>query len=228
MFLGFEWLDLIKTSRSKSGSNTRGNINNLKGRSNFMNKLLKLAAAAAVGASLTTGIAAAQSGGSIDNTGYNSDNKVITKNINKAEVDNDNHLRLSNNNNQNAYSGEVDVKKNTNAGNAASGNASNGNSLSATVSVSNDGLAGWSWGSSDPASGGSIDTTGANSNNVIVNKNINKLDVDNDNTICVTNTNTQVATSGSVEVEKNTNAGSATSGNASNSNSSSFNLSVAN
>ncbi len=192
-----------------------------------MNKLLKLAAAATVGASLTTGIAAAQSG-SISDTGYSSNNKVITKNVNKAEVDNNNHLRLSNNNGQTASSGHVESEKNTNAGNAASGNASNGNALSARVSVSNDGLAGWSWGSSDPASGGSINTTGAESNNVIVNKNINKLDVDNNNTICVTNNNEQTAVSGSVEVEKNTNAGSATSGNASNSNSSSFDLSVAN
>jgi hypothetical protein len=193
-----------------------------------MNKLLRIAAAAAVSASLVTGLAAAESGGSISNTGPDSTNKIINKNSDRLSVHNDNDVNVRNSNDQNATTGEAEVEDNTTGGDATSGNASNSNSLDASVTVDNSaGLANLSFGGSG-SSGGSIDTTGPDSNNVIVNKSSTSVRINNDNDINICNTNTQNATSGEASVEHNTTGGSATSGDATNTNSSTFSVSVTN
>ena len=101
-----------------------------------MKKLLKILAAAAVSASLTTGLAVAQTG-SISNTGPDSENEIEFSLDNSANIDNNNDVSASNRNDQDADSGEAEVEGNTTGGNATSGDASNTNSMTSTVNVSN-------------------------------------------------------------------------------------------
>ncbi|HEU5004861.1 MAG TPA: hypothetical protein VFT49_02115 [Candidatus Saccharimonadales bacterium] len=195
-----------------------------------MHKLIRLATAAVVSATLTTGVAAAQS--TISTTGPNSWNWVHSSNRNHVSVDNDNHVSVHNNNHQAAYTGTAVVSNSTNAGDATTGDASNDNTFDATVNVDNSGSGAWVAGMSTVGSGGdsggSIDTTGPNSHNAIDTQNSNSVRVDNDNNVYVHNDNTQCATSGDATVTNTTNGGSATTGNASNTNSSTFDLSVSN
>jgi hypothetical protein len=193
-----------------------------------MKKLLRIATAAAVSASLVTGFAAAESGGSIDTTGPDSHNVIINKNSDRLRIHNDNDVNLTNSNDQHAYTGDAKVSHNTTGGDATSGDASNSNSLDATVNVDNSaGMAGMSFGGSG-STGGSIDNTGPDSHNVIVNKSSTSVRISNDNDINICNTNNQRATSGDATVRDNTTGGSATSGDATNTNSATFSVSVTN
>jgi hypothetical protein len=192
-----------------------------------MRKLLRIASAAAVSASLVTGFAAAETGGSIDTTGPDSHNVIINKNSDKLRVHNDNDVSLRNTNDQDADSGDAKVSHNTTGGDATSGDASNSNSLDASVDVSNgSGLEGFSLGSA--TGGGSISNTGPDSHNVIVNKSSTSVRISNDNDIKIRNTNDQDANSGNARVSDNTTGGSATSGDATNTNSATFSVSVSN
>jgi hypothetical protein len=149
-------------------------------------QLIRAAAATVLGLSLTTGFAAAD----ITNTGPDSNNTVNTTNSQSADVDNDNHVTLRNDNDQHAYSGDAKVFHNTTGGSASSGDASNSNSLSASVSINNSGSGGMG-GSWSPAAAGSINTTGPDSNNTINTTNTSTLNVDNDNHVYVNNDNDQ-------------------------------------
>jgi hypothetical protein len=201
------------------------NIINKKGVT--MTKLLRLAAAAAVSASLTTGLAAAQTG-SIDTTGPNSSNHVTVRSSQSFRQTNNNHVHASNTNSQSAGSGDATVQNNTNGGSASSGSASNSNSTSASVSVSNSSMAGGlgAFAASDPS--GSISTTGPNSTNTVHATSSSHVNVTNNNKVYLTNTSTQTATSGNATVQNNTNAGDASTGDASNTNSSTFDISIDN
>jgi hypothetical protein len=196
-----------------------------------MIKLLRLAAAAAVSASLTTGLAAAQSG-SIDTTGPNSNNRVHVRSSQDVRVTNNNRLNLRNTNTQRADTGRADVSNNTYGGSAMSGNASNDNSTDATVSVSNSSAG--SLGSWVGGGGGGNDVsatmsdTGPNSHNTIDASSSTNVNLTNNNNVTVSNTSTQTANSGNATVSNNTHGGDAVSGDASNTNSSSFDISIDN
>lgn len=191
-------------------------------------QLYRAAAATVLGLSLTTGIAAAQTG-SINTTGHDSYNKVSSHVTNRARVDNDNHVSLYTSNNQTATTGDARSTENTTGGGASTGNATNSRSVSATLNVNNSaGLAGMNWGGSGGDLNGTISNTGADSTNVVSSKVYNSLSVNNDNNICVTTTNNQTATSGDAKVSENTTGGSASTGNATNTSSDTFVLSVTN
>jgi hypothetical protein len=191
-----------------------------------MRKLLRLAAATAVSASLTTGLAAAQAG-SIDTTGPNSHNTVHVRSTNKFNQTNNNHVKAQVSNDQHAYSGDAKVKNNTNAGDATTGSASNDNSTSLSASVSNSSpdLGGFMGGGEASAD---MSNTGPNSTNRINVTSDNSVRITNNNNVSVSNTSTQHASSGDATVQNNTNGGSATTGDASNTNSTTIDLSVSN
>jgi hypothetical protein len=191
-----------------------------------MRKLLRIAAASAVSVSLTTGLAAAQSG-SIDTTGPNSHNTVTVKSENKFRQTNNNHVSAHVSNDQHAYSGDAKVRNNTNAGDATTGSASNDNSTSLSASVSNStpDIGGFMGGGGASAS---MSTTGPNSTNRINVSSENNVSITNNNKVYVSNTSDQHASSGDATVQNNTNGGSATTGDASNTNSTTIDLSVSN
>lgn len=191
-------------------------------------QLYRAAAATVLGLSLTTGIAAAQTG-TITTTGAESYNKVSSHVRNRAEVENNNNVSLYSSNHQSAYTGDATSKQNTTGGGASTGNATNTRSVSAALTVNNSaGLSGMDWGASNPSQTGTISNTGFDSTNVVSSKVSNSLEVENNNNICVTTTNEQTASSGDATVKQNTTGGSATSGNASNTSSDTFVLSVTN
>lgn len=74
---------------------------------------------------------------SISYTGQDSDNKVVTKISNNLSVKNDTDVHVSNYNDQDARSGNVDANRNTTVGNVSSGNVSNTSSTSTEIKVSN-------------------------------------------------------------------------------------------
>jgi hypothetical protein len=82
------------------------------------------------------GVANAQSA-SITDSGRDSDNKIEFINKCELKVDNDTHVSITNNNDQNATSGDANVKNNDDVGSVTTGNASNSNSSDFNVSVSN-------------------------------------------------------------------------------------------
>jgi hypothetical protein len=194
----------------------------------MQSKILRYAAISLATLGVGMGVAAADSA-SIDTTGPHSRNNVDIDNNNQATLDNNNRLRVNNDVDQHASSGDARVSNNTNGGSAQSGDATNDNSLDTSVSVSN-GNGGGNW-SDFFGSGGtdaSIGTTGPNSNN--------RIDVDNRNTLRITNTNNvnvrndvdQRATSGDARVSNNTFGGDATSGDASNTNSTTTSVDISN
>lgn len=192
-----------------------------------MKKLLKILAAAAVSASLTTGMAAAQTG-SIGNTGPDSDNNIKNTTENDVDINNSNDVFALNFNGQRASSGEASAEKNTTAGNVSSGNASNSNNSSTSVSASNSAGSGmWTWGG-DGGQSGSINNTGPKSDNKVENKIENDLDVTNTNDVAVINVNLQRATTGEAEAKNNTTVGDVTSGDASNTNTTTTTVNVSN
>lgn len=158
--------------------------------------------------------------------GYSAPSRTVTK----AEVENNNDIRVRSSNYQTAVSGNVRSEDNTTAGSAASGSASNSASVSANIAVDNtasgealmDAVAAvptsssQSFGSYGHGShGGSTSTS-------------TELEVENNNTVDVALCNDQMATTGNVTVEGNTTAGNATSGNASNTSSATLSINVAN
>jgi len=76
-------------------------------------------------------------GGSISDTGPNSDNSIKTRVNNSVSINNDNDISISNDNDQHASSGDARVSGNTFGGDATSGDASNTNSSTFSISVTN-------------------------------------------------------------------------------------------
>lgn len=181
-----------------------------------MKKLARVAAVSVMAISLTSGVAAAHSG-TIGTTGPDSTNKVEFRDDSTRRVENNNDLRVHNNNPQYARTGDASVRHNTTGGDAESGAAENDSLLRASVSLSNAGssaaaLAGGAGGSHT----GSMTNTGPDSYNKIEFKDTSYVKVQNNNTVKVENNNWQTAKSGDAKVSGNTTGGSATSGNASN------------
>ena len=76
-------------------------------------------------------------GASIDSTGYDSTNVIKHVETTRVNVTNNNDIRVNNDNNQTASSGDATVKGNTTGGDAVSGDATNTNSTSVTLNIKN-------------------------------------------------------------------------------------------
>jgi hypothetical protein len=180
-------------------------------------QILRAAAVTVLGLGLGAGVASAAPGGSIENTGPDSWNKISLRSDRDIDVNNDNDISVRNSNPQMARTGDATVRHNTTGGSAESGAAMNDSLLRARLTLDNSGsteaLSGLGGGSSNS---GSIDTTGPDSRNEITFSNDLDVDINNDNNVNVTNYNHQYATSGSARVSDNTTGGDATSGDASN------------
>lgn len=194
-------------------------------------RILRAAAVGITSIGLVAGLSgiAGASSGSITNTGPDSTNKVITKSSLELDVHNHNNISLANSSDQDAYTGRASVSHNTTGGDATSGDAENNNSTDVSVSVTNHTPS--LQGSSDcgcAGSGGSIDTTGPDSYNLILTKNSMNVDVHNYNDVSIANSSEQDATSGKASVSGNTTGGDATSGNASNTNETTLSVTISN
>lgn len=75
--------------------------------------------------------------GTIQNTGYSSNNHILFSNNSSIDVDNDTDVDFDNDVDQEANSGNASVKYNTTGGNATSGSASNSSSTVFSLSVTN-------------------------------------------------------------------------------------------
>lgn len=74
----------------------------------------------------------------IENTGPNSENKVIESNQSTTTVTNTNDIAVTNTNKQAAVSGSASVTENTTGGSATSGDASNANNTSLKINIANE------------------------------------------------------------------------------------------
>jgi hypothetical protein len=177
------------------------------------------------------GVVAANSG-SIDTTGPDSTNKVSFEHRGEVDIENNNSVNATLNTDQDAESGDVNVKHNTTSdGDAVSGDAMNESMVDATVDIDNSG----SWSGMDGCAcggdadhSGDISNTGPDSYNHVEVDTSHEVDIENNNSINFTSNVHQDADSGDVRVEDNTTAGGATSGNVSNTSSSSFSFSISN
>jgi hypothetical protein len=177
-------------------------------------KLIRLAAVSVMALSLSTGVAAANSG-SIGTTGPHSYNKVEFRNRSTNKVENNNDVRVKNVNPQYARTGDASVRHNTTGGDATSGDAANDSLLRAAVRLDNSSAT--DAGCGCPSSNtGAISNTGPKSYNKVVFQDSSYAKVQNNNDVSVKNYNHQTAKSGDAKVSGNTTGGSATSGNASN------------
>lgn len=165
--------------------------------------------------------------GTISTTGPDSYNKVKSEVYRKVRVKNDNDLKVGNNNNQQAYSGDAKVKHNTTGGSARTGTAANTNTLNVSATVRNS-LPSAAYSAPSSSNSGTIRETGPDSTNIVSAKSVSKVSVKNDNDLKVYNNNNQTAVSGDAKVVDNTTGGSAVSGDARNTNNTTINFSVTN
>lgn len=174
------------------------------------------------------GFAGAQSG-VIDYTGPDSTNTIRERTTNRVRIENRNDLSATNNNQQDAMSGNARVRHNTTGGDARTGAASNANALTLRAVVDNSAAAARA---ATPPSTGSdsatITETGPDSVNRVTITHRNDVEIDNHNDISVENNNSQIATSGNASVSDNTTGGDAVSGAASNTNSTSMTFEIKN
>ncbi|MBC7943191.1 hypothetical protein H7X68_01690 [Candidatus Saccharibacteria bacterium] len=168
---------------------------------------------------------------SIDTTGPDSVNKIKNTSRHDLKIRNHNKLNVWNSNDQRAHSGNAESSHNTTGGGASTGDARNSNSLSASATVNNSSathqMMGGSGGGNSNATT-SIENTGPDSINKVVNKVTSVVDIENNNNLNVDNTNYQTATTGHATVHGNTTGGSAVSGDAANTNSTSTTFHVTN
>lgn len=73
----------------------------------------------------------------IEETGPDSYNSVDFREVTRVNVENDNDIRITNNNDQRATSGDARVTHNTEGGSATTGDASNTNTTTVELNVSN-------------------------------------------------------------------------------------------
>ena len=189
-------------------------------------QLIRAAATTVLGLSLTTGMAAAQTG-SINQTGASSSNH-INHNVNTSQTAR-NHTNASatNNNDQEAYSGSVTSNENTSGGDAYSGYVSNDNTTRTMAHVTMSASAPVHT-SSDNGGSASISNTGFNSNNTVNSNTTNTSSVTNDTNLNVSNNSSQESSSGNVNSSRNTTRGNAASGDVSNSSSTYTEFSISN
>lgn len=197
-----------------------------------MNKLLqRIGVSTAVMGLAVTPVGLVSANSNIDTTGPDSNNQIELRSEAEHLVTNDNNLAATNNNPQDASSGNARVSHNTDGGSAKSGNASNTSKLSVTANIDNGTAAKSAFSGAGGGLGdvdASIKKTGPDSNNTIEVTHESRVEVNNNNNIAITNNNTQTATSGNARVSGNTEGGNATSGNAENNSSATVNLTVRN
>lgn len=75
--------------------------------------------------------------GTIHDTGYDSNNVVTSRETTRVNVNNDNDIRITNNNTQTATSGDATVSHNTTVGSVTTGDATNTNETTIRLDVSN-------------------------------------------------------------------------------------------
>ncbi len=168
-------------------------------------KLLRTVSAVALGFTMVTGVGVA--GASSHHWSHGSG--VSTT------IHNDNDVKVKNDNDQWARTGDAEVERNDEGGDATTGDAKNKNSLGASVSIDNG-----SCGCADDSAALVGDDEG---NSVKV-----TTKVTNDNDVHVTNDNDQHATSGDATVEHNDEGGSATTGDAVNENAATISVTITN
>lgn len=188
-------------------------------------RLLRLSAVTAVTLSLTTGVAAANSG-MISDTGRDSHNEVKSSSWDSSWTKNTNNLGVTNDNPQTAHTGGAHVYDNEDGGDALSGDAENGSTLSGTFSATNSGASAASSVASDNT--GSVSGTGRDSYNKVTVSSTSLTSVSNTNNVAVSNTNTQTAQTGDASVHHNEVGGVATSGAATNTSNTTLSVSVSN
>lgn len=194
-------------------------------------KIQKTLGAGVLSLGLVVGLASfvGATSGTIGTTGPDSYNKVDESTYHKVKVVNNNDIRVKNDNNQHASTGDAKAYHNTRAGDARTGSASNANSLNATVAVDNtSSSADIGGGGATTNSTGTINNTGPDSYNKVEISNVSRTEVQNNNGIEICNDNWQSAKSGDATVADNTTGGSATTGNASNTNTASMTIRVSN
>jgi|SRR3989344_4271197 len=197
-----------------------------------MNKLLKrLGVTTAVMGLAVTPVGLVSANADIDTTGPDSTNKIELRSEARHRVTNNNNLNATNNNPQDADSGDAYVKHNTEGGDAESGEAANDSFLSVSAEVDNSGATEGAFCGCGDGLGdvdASISRTGPDSYNKIEVKHKSDVRVTNNNNVNVTNNNTQNADSGNAKVYDNTEGGDATSGDASNISTTTIDLVVTN
>jgi hypothetical protein len=169
--------------------------------------------------------------GTIDTTGPDSRNTIRSDTSYRVDVDNNNDLKVHNDNDQKAWTGEAEVEDNTTGGDAETGAAWNDNAFDAEVMVDNSAsvagaMSGVGGGSGDVDA--TIENTGPDSRNEVRTESRTNIDVENNNNLYVHNDNNQYASSGDASVEHNTTGGNATTGDATNTNSTSVRFEVTN
>jgi hypothetical protein len=196
-------------------------------------KIQKKLGAAVLSLGLVVGLSgfAGATTGTIDTTGPDSTNKIHSESSQRVDIDNDNDLKVRNDNSQKAWSGEAEVRDNTTGGDATSGDTSNMNAFDASVSVDNsasvgDAVAAGAGGAGD--NDATIENTGPDSYNSVKFESRSSVDIDNDNDLYVSNHNYQTASSGDATVKHNTTGGDATTGSASNENTTTVRFDVTN
>lgn len=196
-------------------------------------KIQKKLGAAVLSLGLVVGLSgfAGAATGTIDTTGPDSTNTIRSDSRYRVDVDNNNRLKVHNDNDQDATSGDATVRDNTEGGDAETGAAWNDNAFEAEVSVDNSAAAVAAVEAAGNGGGdneATIENTGPDSVNRVVFDTRTNIDIDNDNNLYVSNDNDQDATSGDATVRHNTEGGNATTGDASNTNSTSVRFEVTN
>lgn len=191
-------------------------------------KLLRAAAVAVLGVSMTTGLAAAQSG-SINQTGQSSENRVRNRVTTSRTVTSDVTAGISNGNNQGTSTGTATANNNTTGGSVSSGMASNSNAFGLNATINNSmasTAAGGSGMAMESDNSGTISNTGQGSTNVVHNTVNDTTTVDTSTNLQVSSTSTQSASSGNASASNNTTVGDVWSGDAMNTNTSSIVLTI--
>lgn len=196
-----------------------------------MKKLTRIGAAFALGASLTTGLAAAQQA-TVDTTGPDSEVEISAEMETNYDVENNTSLTATNNNPQMARTGDVSADSNTEVDGGGSGDAMNDGSMMGSISVNNSSA---SDGAGDAFMGAGegqnveVMNTGPDSEVEVDYEVEMDVDITNNTDIEITNNNRQHARSGDVDVTNNTMAGGDfSSGDASNSSSVEFTFDITN
>lgn len=191
-------------------------------------KLLRLTAVSVMALSVSTGVAAANSG-SIDGTGRDSTNKVTFADQTESKLRNNTNADLKHNNEQNASSGEARVRNNETGGAAVSGAVLNDSLVLVEGEVNNSASSAAAFAANGVSSHtGTVSNTGQDSYNSVSFRSTDTTRVSNNTSFNVTNNSTQNSNSGHASVSNNTSGGDATSGAVTNLNSTELKVKVTN
>jgi hypothetical protein len=180
---------------------------------------VKVASAVIAGLGLTIGAVGAVSAatGSMTDTGRDSANTANVSDDTTTNGVNSTNVGVTNNNPQDAVSGNAVVAGNDDdAGDAKSGNARNKSDVKVDGTISYGSTNSGSEAAAPAGSSATIEGTGRHSDNTVNASSTTTTNQTNATNITVTNNNSQAAKSGDATVSHNENGGNATSGAASN------------